>query len=83
MSTIRVRTRRHSTSKAAVIACSGRVVGCVVADVSVGGARLLVADTVALPDQFELQTTLSGRTFRCRTIWREDGEIGVEFVDWI
>jgi hypothetical protein len=83
MSTLRVRTRRHPTSKAAVISHEGHVVGCTVADVSVGGARLRVADAVAVPDQFELQTKPSGGVFQCRTVWRENGEIGVEFVDWI
>lgn len=83
MSALRVRTRRHPTSKAAVISHDGQAVGCTVADISVGGARLLVVGSATVPDQFELLTDLSGSSRQCRTIWREDGEIGVEFVDWI
>lgn len=83
MSAVRVRSRRHPISKAAVISHAGHVVGCTVADVSVGGARLLVANSAAVPSQFELQTKPSGSLLQCRTIWREDGQVGVEFVDWI
>jgi hypothetical protein len=83
MSTLRVRTRRHPTSKAAVISHEAWSVGCTVADISVGGARLLVARPEAVPDQFELTTDLSSSPRQCRTIWREDGEVGIEFVDWL
>ena len=82
MSAVRVRSRRHVTSKAAVISHEGYVVGCTVADVSVGGARLLVADSAAIPSQFELQTKPSGSLLQCRTIWRDDGQVGIEFVNW-
>lgn len=57
--------------------------GCTVADISVSGARLLVPRPEAVPDQFELITDLSGNSRRCRAIWREGGQVGVEFVDWV
>lgn len=57
--------------------------GCTIADISISGARLLVPRSDAVPDQFELATDLSGGSRRCRTVWREDGQIGVEFVEWI
>ncbi|MGU3666237.1 PilZ domain-containing protein [Methylobacterium sp. A49B] len=81
MSALRVRTRRHSTSKAAVIACDGHAVECTVANTSVGGARLLVRDAGAVPNRFELQTKPADSVYQCRTVWREEGEVGVEFVD--
>lgn len=83
MSAIRVRLRRHPVSKAAVISHEARMVGCTVADISISGARLRVARSEVVPEQFELVTDLSDGPRRCRTIWRDDGEIGVEFVDWI
>lgn len=83
LSAISVRSRRHPVSKVAVISYEGSVVGCTVVDVSVCGARLQVADSAVVPGQFELQTTPSGSPFQCRTIWREEGQVGVEFVNWI
>ena len=83
MSATRVRPHRHPASKAAVISYGGWMAGCTIADISVSGARLLVARSKAVPDQFELATDLFSSPRRCRTVWREDGQIGVEFVDWI
>ena len=83
MSAVRVRSRRHVVSKAAVISYEGRMVGCTVADLSVSGARLLVARSEAIPDQFHLSTDLSSGPRQCRTVWREDGQVGVEFVTWV
>ncbi|RYF22324.1 MAG: PilZ domain-containing protein [Oxalobacteraceae bacterium] len=82
MSAISVRSRRHPTSKAGVISHGGWMAGCTVVDVSVSGARLQVPGSVTVPDQFELSTDLSGSSRRCRTVWREDGQVGVEFVEW-
>ena len=83
MSTVPARPHRQSVSRSAVISHNGWMTGCSVADISVGGARLLVSAAVTVPDQFELQTTLSGSLRRCRTVWREEGQVGVEFVDWV
>ena len=55
---------------------------CTVVDISVSGARLQVPGSVTVPDQFELSTDLSGSSRRCRTVWCEHGQVGVEFVDW-
>ena len=83
MSDLPTRSARSPVSKAAVISHGGWMAGCTIADISVSGARLLVARPETVPDQFELATDLSGGSRRCRAVWREGGQIGIEFVDWL
>ncbi|WP_409565798.1 PilZ domain-containing protein [Methylobacterium sp. J-077] len=80
VSDLPTRSARSPVSKVAVISHGGWMAGCTVADISVSGARLLVSRLEAVPDQFELATDLSGGSRRCRAVWREDGQIGVEFI---
>jgi PilZ domain-containing protein len=70
-----------------VVDCPGSIVpdagsdalDCVVADVSDGGARLVVAGGV--PEEFGLIINDgTGAKHSCRVVWRLDDEIGVEFV---
>ena len=54
--------------------------GCVVSDISEGGARLDVENAAELPEQFQL--LLSGRDGiyrQCRAVWRTPNQIGVQF----
>jgi len=52
---------------------------CVVADLSEGGARLIVPSGV--PEEFALVVKDGSETSqRCRVAWRLDEEIGVEFI---
>ena len=54
--------------------------GCVVADISDSGARLDVENSKTVPDQFVLLLSASGKAKRkCRLVWREGTQIGVEF----
>ena len=54
--------------------------GCVVADVSDSGARLDVDNSKTVPDSFVLLLSASGKPKRkCRVIWRNGVQIGVEF----
>ena len=80
MSASPARSLPSPLSKAAVISHDGGVIGCKVAEISIVGARLLVARAAIVPDQFELQTSLSGGLRRCRTVWRDDGLVEVEFI---
>jgi hypothetical protein len=51
---------------------------CVVRNLSASGAMLKVANTVGIPDRFELK--LERENFRwCRVRWRRNDAIGVEF----
>jgi hypothetical protein len=54
---------------------------CMITDISKSGARLF-ADTVEIPDSFELFISGEKHDHRqCRVVWRLGGEIGVTFVD--
>ncbi len=55
-------------------------VECIVLDVSHGGARLRIADSLVLPDEFDLLLSYEGERQRVRLRWRRKKDIGVEFV---
>ena len=52
---------------------------CLVRDISANGAKLMLAQALALPDVFELAIPQKGETFRARLSWRRGDEIGVAF----
>jgi hypothetical protein len=54
--------------------------GCIVSDISEGGARLDVESAVELPDQFQLLLSCRDGIYRqCRAVWRTNNQIGVQF----
>ncbi len=54
---------------------------CNIEDISQGGARLLVRDAGAIPDQFRLRFSLTGQTSRlCIVKRRFPGGVGVQFT---
>ena len=52
---------------------------CLVRDISPTGAKLMLAEGLAIPDMFELVIPQKGKTFRARLSWRRGDEIGVAF----
>ena len=56
-------------------------VDCIVRNISPIGARLDIADSMALPTEFDLDIPHKGRTFRARIAWRSEGLVGVETID--
>jgi hypothetical protein len=55
------------------------MIHCTVQDITSGGACLKMANTLGVPDIFEL-TFEQGRTRRsCRVVWRTDDRLGVAF----
>jgi hypothetical protein len=69
-----------------VVDCPGSIVcegsaqplDCVVADISDGGARLVVASPV--PEEFLLRLNDgTDAVHKCRVVWRLDDELGAEF----
>ena len=53
---------------------------CTVRDLSATGARLICADTTAVPDAFRLAFPLE-RTMRDAEVkWRKAGEVGIRFT---
>jgi hypothetical protein len=56
-----------------------RVLDCTIRDISPDGARLLIANTVGLPDNFQLYEKSSGTLYPCSIAWRQSNSIGVHF----
>jgi hypothetical protein len=78
----RRRVLRNRTFKPAKIVFNHKssVIDCTARNLSVCGARLQVADVVSVPEQFEL--LIDGASRPAKTVWRADGEIGIQFVDF-
>lgn len=53
------------------------VIDCTVRNLSSSGACLHVASSLGIPDTFDM--VLEGVTRPCRTVWRREKQLGVEF----
>ena len=71
---------RTPTLAAAQITRAGRVIDCVVRDISAKGARLRVPDGGAVPQQFELLLKQTGEYRPANVRWRRPNEVGVSFM---
>ena len=60
---------------------SSSAIPCVVRDLSPQGARLLVANPIAVPDQFDLRMDQTGVCHPAKVAWRSADRIGVAFLD--
>jgi hypothetical protein len=59
---------------------SGRLIPCIVADISQGGAQLHLHDDITLPARFSLWFTRDGKIKRgCRIVWQKANRVGVSF----
>jgi hypothetical protein len=72
---------RKKTLRSGTIVYNHRMstMDCAIFDLSESGARLRLADTSSLPDEFELQV-LYGDRYRCRVIHKTKDQIGIKFV---
>jgi hypothetical protein len=78
--------RRYPRGKSlygGVIAFNARqsTVDCVVRNFSAHGARIEMAGTALLPDEFDLAIARKDTSFRVRLIWRNALHAGVQFTD--
>jgi hypothetical protein len=55
------------------------VIDCTVRNLSSSGACLQVASSVGIPERFDM--ILDGMTRPCRTVWRRERQLGVEFQE--
>ena len=55
--------------------------GCVIQDVSDGGARVAVQEAVDLPDRIYLWQEQTGTIIECDVRWRKPGMAGLKFAD--
>lgn len=54
--------------------------GCMVSDISETGARLELEKAEEIPELFNLLLSDRGGIYRrCRTVWRKENQIGVQF----
>lgn len=73
--------RRRVLKEGKIVFADGmRVFDCTIRDMSEDGARLLIANTVGLPDSFQLYEKSSGMLYPARVAWRQPNSIGVAFT---
>ena len=75
------KTARRRVLKAGkiVFADGMRVMDCTIRDFSDTGARLLIANTMGVPDTFHLFEKSSGMLYPASIVWRQTDAIGVKF----
>ncbi|WP_439572660.1 PilZ domain-containing protein [Phreatobacter sp.] len=60
----------------------GRLLPCMMNDISKGGARVTLREDGEVPDRFVLRLDNAGRATRqCRLVWRRGNELGVAFIE--
>jgi two-component system cell cycle response regulator len=62
-----------------VFADAMRVFDCTIRDMSGEGARLLVGNSIGVPDTFQLFEKSTGMLYRATVIWRQNDAVGVKF----
>lgn len=55
------------------------VMGCLIRDLSEDGARIVLSETVTIPDLINLHIPQREQTFRAKVQWRRGDEIGLAF----
>ena len=76
-----IRRQRVLKGGKIIFADGNSVVDCVIRNLSVAGARLVVPTTVGLPQEFTLLDSHSGRSYIAKVAWRRGETMGVEFSD--
>ena len=72
--------RRRVLKVGKIIFADGmRLIDCTIRDMSDNGARLLIANTVGLPDAFHLFEKSSGMVYPASVVWRQPAAVGVKF----
>jgi PilZ domain len=77
------KSSRSRTYLGGVIAFNKRAstMDCHVRNFSPAGAKVALANSTVIPDQFDLTIARKERSFRVRTVWRGINEAGVVFLD--
>ena len=75
-------TRARSFLKAQIRFNNGMsTMDCIIRDLSDGGARLEISDSVAIPSSFDLYIPKKDETRRASVHWRTAEQVGVAFHD--
>jgi hypothetical protein len=81
MKELRQYRRAKSFLRGLIYDCRKRgAMGCMIRDLSEDGARIVLSDTVALPEVIELDIPQRELRRRARVVWRRNGEIGLCFA---
>jgi hypothetical protein len=78
----RIDTRRAITYRCWIVSETDQeMIACQIHDISKSGARLSVAGSVIVPNEFTLALTQDSRiTRRCQVAWSEGELFGIKFV---
>jgi PilZ domain len=72
--------RRRVLKEGKIIFADGmRLIDCTIRDMSENGARLLVANTVGIPETFHLFEKSSRTVYPTSVVWRQPSAVGVKF----
>jgi PilZ domain len=74
-------THRTRLLKAAKLFGQACTADCIVQDISVHGARLVMVSTASIPGTFDLSFDGALTLRSCRVVWRSPMEIGVQFQE--
>jgi hypothetical protein len=78
---LRIAERSRSLLKAKIV-FNNRMstIDCIVKNISTSGAKIAVASTLSIPNEFDLEIPLRGKTYRVQMRWRDSESMGVEFM---
>lgn len=72
--------RRRVLKEGKIVFADGlRVIDCTIRDLSKDGARLLIGNTVGVPDTFRLFEKSTGLLYPASVVWRQMSSLGVRF----
>ncbi|KQP95017.1 hypothetical protein ASF60_02225 [Methylobacterium sp. Leaf113] len=74
-----VRAETHLAGRAALKQASAETEPCLIRNLSPVGARVVFCTPVTAPEAFDLFLDSSDQTYRARTIWHGENEVGVVF----
>ena len=79
------RSTRRKAFKAGIISYQNHSLSndCIIRDMSAKGAKLRFEKHTVVPDNFSLIIPVEGKKVDCQVKWRNDIELGVEFVSEI
>ncbi len=73
-------SRRRVLKVGKIVFADGmRVIDCTIRDLSTEGARLLVGNSVGVPDCFLLFEKSTGMLYQSTVVWRQNDSVGVNF----
>ena len=74
------KTQRRPALDKALIMFGDISIGCVLRNVSEGGAALDIGSQIGIPDQFTLIVLPQKKIYSCNVIWRKERRIGIQFT---